>query len=348
MTSNIDFSNWYPFREGEATYLFTIGTYQVPIYTFTMLIGMLSAILTIVFFWMRKKYSLEILFTLILITIPSSIIGARLWFIFERLIYNPADPFPNSAWYEVWNGGLAIQGGVIVPTILNLVYLYFKRELVDYRYAISFILPAVLLGQAIGRWGNYANHEVYGRIDTTGEYTLIWGEALARQMYIYNAADLASTAALRIPLFLYESILSLVGYFVMVWIINLFGLLKPGTTGGIYMFYYGLVRVIMEPLREEGYAFYSVLGYLMLAAGVLMILYFEIPFRQRYAKIKRKYYFDYVIIDRKPYAWLEKLLPSPKIKSVTFETTVENNVESTQIVGMMNRRRAIKKRRPDK
>ncbi|PAK21781.1 prolipoprotein diacylglyceryl transferase [Mycoplasmopsis agassizii] len=349
--SGIDFSTWYPFREGTATYLFSIGSWDFPIYTFTMLVGILTAIVTIAFFWYRQRYAMEELAVLVLITIPMSIIGARLWYIFERLIYNSANPFPNSAWYAVWEGGLSIQGGVILPTIANLIYIFFKRNKIDYRLAISFILPAVLIGQAIGRFGNFANHEVYGRIDYDGSHTLIWGETFARQMYIYNATDPISSAALRIPLFLYEAIFSLAGYVVLVWIFNFFGLFRPGTVGGMYLFYYGVVRFIMEPLREESYDYYTIIAYIFVFFGALMVWYFEIFSTHRYVRVRLKYRFDYALVYRSSLSWMGPLLPKTKIPLITLENTLEgakgSEVATTTDEPQISRDR-LRKRRPER
>ncbi|MDZ7293435.1 prolipoprotein diacylglyceryl transferase [Mycoplasmopsis pulmonis] len=295
-------SNFFPYKEGTATFL--IDPY-VRVYPIAILMGMIISILTVAFFWRKEKFNFDNFFALLFIIIPSSIIGARLWFVFERLIYNPQNPFPGSAWYAIWEGGLSIQGGVALPAILSLVYIYFKRDYIDYRKALSMILPTVLIGQAIGRWGNFANHEVYGKIDPTGQSSLIFGEWLARHMFIYNANESAASAAFRYPLFLYESISSIIGYIIIVWIIQERNLLKPGSNGGLYFVYYGTVRLAMEPLREESYFYYSLAAMFSILIGGMMMIYFEIwanPSRYVKTKIgKFRYQYDWtkVVVDKK-------------------------------------------------
>ncbi|MGL4183818.1 MAG: prolipoprotein diacylglyceryl transferase [Metamycoplasmataceae bacterium] len=258
------------FTTGQITYL--PGT-PIAVYSITMILGIFAAIITVMYFWKREKYSFEILLKIILITIPSAIIGARLFFIFERLIYNPGNPFPGSNWWAIWDGGLSIQGGVIVPLILNLIYLSTKRSVIDIKMAFGIILPTVLIGQVIGRWGNFANHEVYG--NPTSYESIAWlGPNIAYNMFI--------DGAYRQPLFLYESLANLVGYILIVWVILNLGLLKPGSTGALYLLWYGIVRTAMEPLREEQYLYYSIMSIISIVAGILFLAFFEITGRKDY------------------------------------------------------------------
>lgn len=243
----------------------------IPLYPFCIVIGILLSILTVAYFWRKEKYPMDLLLKIIIITIPSSILGARLFFIFERLIYNPTDPFPGSAWYAIWEGGLSIQGGVLVPTILNLLFIRRHKNVIDIRKAFGMILPTVLIGQAVGRWGNFANHEVYGRI--VQEWEVAWlGPFISSHMFIADTAG--ATPAFRAPLFLYESISSLVGYILIVWVILNFGLVKPGIPGALYLIWYGITRTAMEPLREESYAFYTIISVVSIILGIILLIYF--------------------------------------------------------------------------
>lgn len=258
------------FKSGHPTWLIPN---VLSLYPFCIMLGMVAAIISIAYFWRKEKYQIELLLKLIIITIPSAIVGARLFYIFERLIANPANPFPGSSWYAVWEGGLSIQGGVIVPFIIDVLYLRSKKSIVDVRKAIGIILPAVLLGQAIGRWGNFANHEVYG-METSYESVSWLGDTIATNMYI--------NGAYRQPLFLYESLTSIIGYVVIVWIVLDKNLLKPGSTGALYLLWYGLVRVAMEPLRVESYLYYTILAIISIIVGALLLAYFEITGRKIY------------------------------------------------------------------
>lgn len=258
-----------PYRSGDITWLVPNW---VSFYGLIIFIGMLASILTIAYFWRRQKYPTEILITLIIITIPSAILGARLWFIFEEL--SAKSTSIANDWWKINEGGLSIQGGVVVPTILNLIYISTKRDVIDYRQVISFVLPAVLIGQAIGRWGNYMNHELYGFVDPTGAWSKWLGPIISSNMYIVDELN-GGEAAFRVPLFFYESIATLFGYILIVWIFNFFGWFKPGVTGGFYLIYYGIVRASMEYLRKDAFLLYLIMSIIFVTIGLAMFLYFQ-------------------------------------------------------------------------
>lgn len=271
MGNNINMPvNW---AEGDPIYLF--GNFRI--YPFTMLLGIIASILSILYFWKKNKFSTEILLTLIIFTIPCAIIGARLFWIIESAI-NGDD---LSRWYAIWDGGLSIQGGVFLPTIVNLLYLRRKRNIIDIRKVFGIILPNVLLGQAIGRWGNFANHELYGA-EVSYEAISWLGPTISWNMWI--------DGAFRVPLFLIESILSFIGYILIVWIFLQFNIFKPGTTGGIYLVWYGVTRTIMEPLRSASdyENWYLILAILFIFIGMILIAYFEVTGKKIYDKIKFK------------------------------------------------------------
>ncbi len=179
-----------------------------------------------------------------------AILGARIWNEVDQAINNPNYNWRN--WYKVWEGGLSIQGGVVLAVIVDLTYVYFKRDKIDIRKTCDIIIPTILIGQVIGRWGNYANHEVYGRIDYSGASSLIFGKAFAENMFLKDE----NGTGYRYPLFLYESIINLFAYIILVWVINQMSLLKPGATAPLYFVWYGLVRIAMEPLRDYRQAIY--------------------------------------------------------------------------------------------
>lgn len=270
MERAINIKSWKP---GEAIYLF--GNF--PVYTFTMMLGILCSIISIFYFWKKNKYPTETLLVLVMITIPSALIGARLFWIIETAIKGES----LDRWFAIWEGGLSIQGGVVLPLIMDLLYLKSKKNVVDIRKAFGIILPNVLLGQVIGRWGNFTNHELFGSI--TSYESIMWlGPAIAQNMYI--------DGFFRVPLFLIESFTSFVGYILLVWVILQFNLLQPGTTGGLYLLWYGIVRTILEPFREKNdFEFwYLGLAIAFIIVGLIVVAYTEITGKKIYQKYKYK------------------------------------------------------------
>ncbi|MCU4706884.1 prolipoprotein diacylglyceryl transferase [Mycoplasma sp. CSL7503-lung] len=268
--------------------LIQIGTFEIQTYSLTMMLGYLLSILTVIYFWRREKLKMDVVYTLILITIPMGIIGSRFGYIIEQLIYQD-EPFKGSAWYKIWEGGLSIQGGLITTIIVDLAYVYTKRDVVDIRKAGSLIIPTILIGQFIGRFGNYANHEVYGKIDWTGASSLIWGKTFADNMYISDTVtnQLGIEAAYRYPLFLYEAIANLIGYLILVWIFNYFWIFKPGVNIGMYLVWYGLIRMGMEPLREESYKLYEYVALGFVIFGAFLVIYYQFFGRVKYIRVKK-------------------------------------------------------------
>ena len=258
------------------------------VYTFTMLLGIIASIFSILYFWKKNRFPVDTLLILIIITIPSALIGARLFWSIEVAISNKNNGSLDR-WWAIWEGGLSIQGGVLLPTICDLIYLRRKRTVVDIRKAFGIILPNVLLGQAIGRWGNFANHELYGGICSFDSIKWL-GDGIAFNMYI--------DGSFRIPLFLIESCTSIIGYLILVWGILQFNLLRPGSTGALYLMWYGLIRTILEPFRDPAdfEMWYLMLAIASFVIGCLLLLYFEITGRKIYQKIRYKkhsyYYFN--------------------------------------------------------
>ena len=225
-------------------------------YNILMMLGILLSFLTVAYFWKRQKYSWDNLQVLIILIIPSAIIGAR----FYTLIFDGG----WATWYKL--AGMSIYGGVIGALIPGGIYLYIRRNTIDYRIVLGMMLPAVLLGQTIGRWGNFDNHEVYGKL-VSGS-SLNWLTFIKPHMFIYHSVenldptnplvkaitDMSGNhyhAAYRAPIFFYESMLSFAGYLVLIWVFLDRGITMPGVTGGLYLAYYGVIRLILQTQRDS-------------------------------------------------------------------------------------------------
>ena len=196
-------------------------------YPITMFLGVLISFLSVAYFWKKQKYSWEILQVLVILIVPGSIVGARLWFLISE------GGWEN--WYIL--RGLSIQGGVMGALLAGSPFLYFRRHVVDMRTVYGIIIPNVIIGQALGRWGNFANHEVYGGI-VSGE-SLNWMGWMKSHMFIGDTGITTgdATGHYRAPLFFYESISSIIGWFIMTWMLLRKNYVKPGVTGAIYLIF---------------------------------------------------------------------------------------------------------------
>lgn len=174
----------------------------------------------------RKGIDEDILIDLLLYAIPFAIIGARLYYvIFSWDLYrdNPIQAFNIRA------GGLAIHGVIIAAVLVVIVFSKFKKQ--NPWIILDIGAPSLILGQAIGRWGNYANQEAHGR-----PTDLPWG-ILIDGVKVH-------------PTFLYESIWNLLLFFFLLW----FGRKKAKENGEIFLLYiilYSVARFFIEGLRTD-------------------------------------------------------------------------------------------------
>lgn len=163
------------------------------------------------------------------------IIGARIYYIifdFDSVRGSILNIF------KIWEGGLAIYGGIIAAVVTAFVYCR-KKEL-NVLKVFDHCCLGLFVGQSIGRWGNFVNAEVYGK-----ETSLLWG------MSINGSAPVH-------PLFLYESLWNLLGLLIAV----LFGN-KNRIDGRVFFYYilwYSFGRLFLEGMRQPEYILYAVEG----------------------------------------------------------------------------------------
>lgn len=289
-------------------------------YPITMFTGVILSFLTVAYFWHRQKYSWEILQVLVILILPGAIFGARLWYLISE------GGWAN--WYHL--SGLSIQGGIMGALAFGLPYLYSRRHAVDPRTVLGIILPSIIIGQAIGRWGNFDNHEVYGKI--TDGSNLDWMGSMKSHMYIHDVSGFGY----RQPLFFYEFISSTIGYLFIIWVLLRKNWVKPGVTGAIYLLWYGITRTAMEPLRADidimkwgDIPISLTLSIMMIVLGVAGIIWLQFLTKKKYDLIrpvkerrifwvgpksdtKKKYLFWGEVLPNKVNIWLPNHEPDKK------------------------------------
>ena len=138
-------------------YLFKIGVFELRVYSLMYLISILIAI-----YFVKKRaaslgFSKDDFENGVIFTFLGAIVGARLYYVFLKWDYYSIHPSDIIA---VWKGGLAIHGAIILGFVTALVYCKIKK-ISFYKYT-DISLPFLLLGQGIGRFGNFANGEAHG------------------------------------------------------------------------------------------------------------------------------------------------------------------------------------------
>lgn len=193
-------------------------------------------------------------YDLILWVFPFSIVGARTYYVVTSL-----DEFANfGEMIAVWNGGMAIYGGIIGGLIgLIICCLIKKKNIVD---TMDLACPCLIIAQSIGRWGNFINQEVYGWEVTNKAWQ--WFPFAVK---IGNSWHLAT--------FFYESILNLGGFFLLTHLLRKHR--DRGLVSSCYLVFYGTVRLILEGLREDAYILkipHTNLAVSQVVSGVIIII----------------------------------------------------------------------------
>lgn len=204
---------------------------------------------------MRRGQNGETIWDLLLWVLIPAFIGARLYYVFiqsprgpnglGRYLANPGEIF------AIWSGGIHIYGAFVFGGLA--LWLFMRRfglPLLIYLDAMALALP---LAQAIGRWGNFINQELYGP-----PTDLPWGLRIDPPHRIPPYDDLTQyPESVRFqPLFLYESLWNLVGFGLLFWISRRFERqLKDGDLALLYFIWYPLGRFFIEFLRTDSWFF---------------------------------------------------------------------------------------------
>ncbi|MDT2759673.1 prolipoprotein diacylglyceryl transferase [Enterococcus xiangfangensis] len=202
----------------------------------------------------------------ILWALPIAIIGARLYYVLFDLAPYLADPVQI---FNIRNGGLAIYGGLIAAVIVLIIYT--RYHFIDPWLFLDVVAPGVMLAQAMGRWGNFMNHEAYG-----GETTRQFLENLHLPQFIIN--NMYIDGAFRQPTFLYESVWSFLG-FVLILFIRKNGKIKRGELFLSYMVWYSLGRFFIEGMRTDslylfgGIRISQLLSVILFISGIILLYY---------------------------------------------------------------------------
>lgn len=172
-------------------------------------------------------------------TIPIALIGARLYYVLFEIGYYLANPTQIIA---VWNGGLAIYGGLIAGALT--VYWFTKKKGISIWLMLDILAPHVLLAQSLGRWGNFINQEAHG-----GEVTRSFLENLMLPEFIINQMEI--NGVYYHPTFLYESLWSLAGFILLVVLRNRKEWLLQGEVALGYIMWYSFGRFFIEAMRTD-------------------------------------------------------------------------------------------------
>jgi phosphatidylglycerol:prolipoprotein diacylglycerol transferase len=219
------------------------GPLTIHLYGVIIMLGALAAAWLASVEAKRRGQKSDIVWDALLWVLVGGIIGARLWHIFTPTpsdiaagittrfyLTNPLDAL------AIWRGGLGIPGAILGGVIA--LYIYCRLKKLSFAVWADIAAPALALGQAIGRWGNFVNQEVYGK-----PTTLPWG------IHIDSAINYPAGTRFH-PLFLYESIYNFLNVIFLLWLGRRFeDKLLPGDIFLTYLITYPIGRFFLEFLR---------------------------------------------------------------------------------------------------
>ncbi|MDO4919755.1 prolipoprotein diacylglyceryl transferase [Kocuria sp.] len=214
-----------------------LGFLTIHFYALCILAGMGLGIWLTARRWRRRGQDPDVLWDIVFWAVVSGIVGARLYHVLitdPRAYFGPgADPW---AVLRIWEGGIGIMGAVLFGA--GAAWLVSRRNGLPLSVFADAVAPGLLLAQAVGRWGNWFNQELFGR-----PTTLPWGLEISPASPNFPAGLPAD--ALFHPTFLYECLWNLLGV-VLLLLLDRHRRLAPGRLFTVYMMYYGFGRLMIE------------------------------------------------------------------------------------------------------
>ncbi|HSR93786.1 MAG TPA: prolipoprotein diacylglyceryl transferase [Solirubrobacterales bacterium] len=215
---------------------FHLGPFEVHVYGLMYVVGLAAAVLMTVRRWEARGGSRELVYDVAMWGFPAGLIGGRLYFDLTS-----SGEVPAHWWgpFAVWDGGMGIWGGIALGSLVGLWRL--RRAGVSPAPFMDAAAPALLVGQAIGRVGNYFNQELFG-----GPTSLPWALQISPA---HRPAGFESFATFH-PTFLYELIWNLALAAFLVWLGHHRRIRPPGLFA-LYVAGYSAFRIFEETLRVD-------------------------------------------------------------------------------------------------
>lgn len=218
--------------------LLDLGFIKIYWYSFLICLGAVIGAVLAVKEAKKNNISKDIMLNYFFYLIIIGIIGARLYYVLFNI-----SSYQNNLTdiFKVWEGGLAIHGGIIAGIIFT--YFYSKKYNINFFKMTDIAVVSLILAQAIGRWGNFFNQEAYGPVTTYENL---------RNSHIpgFIIDNMFIGGEYHQPTFFYECVWCLAGFLFML-IIRSYRKLHIGNITAFYMIWYGMGRYYIESLRAD-------------------------------------------------------------------------------------------------
>lgn len=243
---------------------FSVGSLEVRWYGIIITLGIIFSVFYCSYRAKQEGISYDDLLDMAIFTVIFGVIGARLYYVLTSL--SEYDSFMEMI--AIWNGGIAIYGAIIAGAVT--IFCVCKYKKISWRKAFDMVAPAVMMAQAIGRWGNFFNGEAYGyevSPDSILYFTRMGLLPNIKSNFVIHYFH---------PTFLYESLWNFIGFI----IIN--SLYKKKKFDGqivlMYISWYGFGRMFIEGLRTDSlyvgaFRISQVVGFVCFVVGTILLIY---------------------------------------------------------------------------
>lgn len=239
---------------------FKLGNLSVKWYGIIMAVAIILAVSMAIFEGRKRQIESDDFMDLLLWAVPLGYVGARIYYvIFEWNYYSQhLDEI-----IAIWNGGIAIYGGLLAGLAVLLVFCY-KRMLPPF-LMLDIITPGVMAAQILGRWGNFINQEAHG-----GPTTLAFLQSLHLPDFIINQMKIGGVYYQ--PTFLYESFFNLIGLLIILLLRHRKHLFKQGEIFMLYLAWYSVVRFFVEGMRTDSLYLWGSIRVSQMLSVILLIV----------------------------------------------------------------------------
>lgn len=243
---------------------FKIFGMDVRYYSLFILIGVLIGYFMIIKEGKKFNINEDSLFNMFFWTLIIGIIGARLYYVMFNWEYFGSH---ISEIWQIWQGGLAIHGGIIFGLIT--IAIYAKKNNINLLKLLDIVTPPLILAQAIGRWGNFFNGEAYGPATTLSHL-----HSMHIPSFIIKGMNI--NGMYYTPTFFYESIWCIVGFILLI-VLRRLKYVKTGQIAATYLIWYGIGRFYIESLRTDslilaGFKIAQIISIIMIIVGLFIMI----------------------------------------------------------------------------
>ncbi len=241
-----------------------LGFISIHVYSLFLFVAMICGSFLAIREAKKQGIEEDFIINLLFYAIIFGIIGARIYFVMFHFDYYSSNPLDI---FKIWEGGLAIHGGIIAAIIT--IYIYCHKYKVELLKTLDILVVGLIIAQAIGRWGNFFNGEAHGP-----ETTLAYLTSLHLPQFIIDGMYI--NGSYYIPTFFFESVFCLIGFIILI-ILRKNKNLKIGQLTSFYLIWYGLIRFFIESFRTDSLMLFSfkiaqIVSIIMIIIGIIVLI----------------------------------------------------------------------------